>query len=1085
MSHWRWSTALAVVFSGLLLTGTPAAFAQTSRDGSPTLAAQLQKAGARPGTAFEKLIKENQDFSILRADERQDTGRVPPWMKVVWRKANPDGFYSEKDPTGGYPFVLKEVVEWMQSHQDLRPGLPEANFQAGYDNPPDGVGEWDRDSDNYKVSTLATSIGTNYRISGAQSSARSESDIRINYWNPNQIIGASNNISGSGFQAQFYSLDGGTTWGQTTLPAYSTDAFNSDPTVDWTSDGTAWSSTMGINSAGTVLMVRMFKSTDQGRTWTFDGTISGTQTNTDKQQVWIDHSATSPYKDNIYAIWHNGNPAYMNRRNASGWLASPVLVSGSQTTGTAIGSDVKTNSYGDVFGMWPDTGSRGLYVVKSTNGGTSYGAAVKLATTYDSYDIGVPAFNGRRILIYATAGAYRTATKDMVYAVWTDLSGETGCTAASNEPGSSATSACKTRIWFAKSANGGTTWGAPVKLNNQAGKNDQFNPWLVVDETNGAVGVMYYDTVNDTTRKKTDVFYQSSFDDGATWGAATKVTTAQTDETVTGADSGNQYGDYNGLSGYAGVFFPSWTDRRNAAKEEIWTAKITDSGSGGTTYSLSGTITLSGSGLSGVTVTAGSGSATTSATGAYTITGLAAGSYTVTPSRSGYTFSPTSQAATIASANVTGVNFTATAVATTYSISGNAGTSAATVTAGTTSATSDASSNYTLASLAAGTYTVTPAKTGCTFTPASQSVTISSANVTGVNFTASCPSGDLQLTSGVAVTGQSVLKSAWKYYSIVVPAGATNLTLATTASTGDVDIYTQSGTKPTLTTYICRPYGSTGNETCSATNPAATTWWLGVYGYAAGSVTVTGTYTLGGTTYTVSGNAGTSGATVTAGTASATSDASSNFTLSGLANGTYTVTPSKSGCTFTPATRSVTVASSNVTGVTFTASCGTTGTTLFTDGFETTGWSSVDTSGTAGTWTFATSNTTPTTTPHGGTKLAKFNSYNAASGSQTRVYRTAGFAVASTYTTVSLKFWMYHDTGYSTSNDRIQAQVSTNGTTWTNVGTAVSRYTGSTGWAQATIDLSAYKGQTVYLGFLGISAYGNNISLDDVTVTGQ
>ncbi len=1082
MLHWRWSRAFAVVFSGLLMVSSATAVAQSSAGRVPTLAEQLKKAGAQPGTAFERLIRENQDFSILRPDEREDTGRVPPWLKVIWRKANPDGHYTAEDPTGGYPFVLKEVVEWMQSHQDLRPGLPDANFEAGYENPPDGIGEWDGESEDYRVSALATSIGTNYRISGAQSSSRSESDIRINYWNPNQIIGASNNISGSGFQAQFYSLDGGTTWGQTTLPAYSTDAFNSDPTVDWTSDGTAWSSTMGINSAGTVLMVRMFKSTDQGRTWTFDGTISGTQTNTDKQMVWVDHSATSPYKDNIYAIWHNGNPVYMNRRNSTGWLSSPVLVSGSQTTGTGIGSDVKTNSYGDVFGMWPDTGSRGLYVVKSTNGGTSYGTPVKLATTYDSYDIGVPAFNGRRILIYVTAGAYRTATKNLVYAVWTDLSGETGCTAASNEPGSSTTSACKTRIWFAKSTNGGTSWGTPVKLNNQAGKNDQFNPWLVVDETNGAIGVMYYDTVNDTTRKKTDVFYQSSFDDGTTWGTAVKVTTAQTDETISGADSGNQYGDYNGLSGYAGVFFPSWTDRRNLAKEEIWTAKVTDSG-GGTTYSISGTITLAGAGLTGVTVTAGSGSATTSATGAYTISGLAAGSYTVTPSRSGYTFSPVSTSATVSSANVTGINFTATAVAT-YSISGSAGTSGATVTAGTASATSDASNNFTIASLAAGTYTVTPTKSGCTFSPASQSVTISSASVTGVNFTASCPTGDLQLTSGVAVTGQSVAKSAWKYYYIVVPSGATNLTLATTTATGDVDIYTQSGAKPTSSSYVCRPYSSSGNETCSATNPAAATWWLGVYGYAAGSYTVTGTYTLGGTTYTVSGNAGTASATITAGTRTATSDASSNYTITGLANGTYTVTPTKSGCTFTPATRSVTVASANVTGVTFTASCGG-ATTLFTDGFETTGWSSVDTSGTAGTWTFATSSTYPTTTPHGGSKLAKFNSYNAASGSQTRVYRTAGFAVASSYTSVSLKFWMYHDTGYSTYNDRIQVQISTNGSTWTNVGTAISRYSATNGWTQTTIDLSAYKGQTVYLGFLGISAYGNNITLDDVTVTAQ
>ena len=93
--------------------------------------------------------------------------------------------------------------------------------------------------------------------------------------------------------------------------------------------------------------------------------------------------------------------------------------------------------------------------------------------------------------------------------------------------------------------------------------------------------------------------------------------------------------------------------------------------------------------------------------------------------------------------------------------------------------------------------------------------------------------------------------------------------------------------------------------------------------------------------------------------------------------------------------------------------------------------------------------------------------------------------MASSYTTVSLKFWMYHDTGYSTYNDRIQAQVSTNGTTWTNVGTAVSRYGATAGWTQATIDLSAYKGQTVYLGFLGISAYGNNIHVDDVTVSAQ
>src|SRR5213078_3137511 len=97
------------------------------------------------------------------------------------------------------------------------------------------------------------------------------------------------------------------------------------------------------------------------------------------------------------------NPAFMNRRTASGW-GSPIQVSDSQATGTCIGADVKANSSGDVFGFFPDTGSRGIYVVKSTNGGVSYGAPVKLVTTFDSYDIGIPAMASRRLLLYVSGG---------------------------------------------------------------------------------------------------------------------------------------------------------------------------------------------------------------------------------------------------------------------------------------------------------------------------------------------------------------------------------------------------------------------------------------------------------------------------------------------------------------------------------------------------------------------------------------------------------------------------------------------------------------------------------------------------------
>ena len=524
----------------------------------PSLRSQLARDQVPPGSVLERYIQDNQDFNLLDPREAHDAIRIPMWLRVQWRKAHPEMKYDAADPTGGYPYVLKEAHEWMREHPNLEPGAREDDVAPADDR---------------------TGVGANVRISGAQTSPRSESSISINHADSQRVISASNNISGSGRQAMFFTSNGGTSWGQTTLPLATGDAFHSDPTVDWTSDGTAWSTTIGLNSTATQLRMRSYRSSNGGATWVFDNTFSGSQTQADKQMIWVDHSATSPFKDNIYAIWHNGNPAYVNRRTGpNGAWGTPLQVSGAESTGTAIGSDIKTNAFGDVFAMWPATGNRRIFVKKSTNGGVSYGSAVLITTTIDSFEIGVPAFNSRKALIYVSAGAFRTASKDLVYAVWNDLSGETGCTSGSQEPGSNVGSTCKSRIFFSRSTNGGVAWETPRKINNQASLNDQFNPWLAVDETNGRLGVMYYDTVADPGRKKTDVWYQTSTDDGVSFSAALKVTTAVTDETVAGADSGNQYGDYNGLAGHADLFFPSWTDRRNAAKEEVWTAALTEGG---------------------------------------------------------------------------------------------------------------------------------------------------------------------------------------------------------------------------------------------------------------------------------------------------------------------------------------------------------------------------------------------------------------------------------------------------------------------------------------------------------------------------
>jgi hypothetical protein len=101
---------------------------------------------------------------------------------------------------------------------------------------------------------------------------------------------------------------------------------------------------------------------------------------------------------------------------------------------------------------------------------------------------------------------------------------------------------------------------------------------MVVDETTGALSIIYYDTAGED-RTRVNVWYQSSFNEGATWSAPLRVTTESTSVADPGA-ANFQLGDYNSLSGIAGTFFPSWTDRRDGGAGQIWTVRIDDSKNG-------------------------------------------------------------------------------------------------------------------------------------------------------------------------------------------------------------------------------------------------------------------------------------------------------------------------------------------------------------------------------------------------------------------------------------------------------------------------------------------------------------------------
>jgi hypothetical protein len=327
---------------------------------------------------------------------------------------------------------------------------------------------------------------------------------------------------------------------------------------------------------------------------------------------------------------------------------------------------------------------------------------------------------------------------------------------------------------------------------------------------------------------------------------------------------------------------------------------------------VSGRVALSnGQAVAGVQVTGtssvagfGSASALTNSAGYYTVE-VPAGPCTLTPGLAGTVFTPAMRTLTVGSSNVAGQNFTAFPA---FTISGHAATSGGkplanvqiicTGSPAVASTTTNASGDYTLLA-ANGAYTVTPLLSGYHFQPASRSVTVNGANLTGQNFTGAptIVMGRITTSSGAATPGVSVTRtgsatavqtnSAGYFTFTNVPDGTCTITPgfsgyyftpnARTITVNGADVLGQN-----FVGAVFVPYRITGRIATSS-------------GVGIPNVSVTRS---GSTTAVLTNNAG-------------------YYTLTGVANGTYTVTPSLSGNTFTPPNKTVVVNGADATGQNF------------------------------------------------------------------------------------------------------------------------------------------------------------------------
>jgi hypothetical protein len=381
------------------------------------------------------------------------------------------------------------------------------------------------------------------------------------------------------------------------------------------------------------------------------------------------------------------------------------------------------------------------------------------------------------------------------------------------------------------------------------------------------------------------------------------------------------------------------------------------------TYTVSGTVSGAGGSIATVTLSgAASASMFTDANGNYAFTNLYNGSYVVTVVKSGYVFTPSSRNITVNGGNITGANFTsATATATTVTQDTIVSTDNLSPSTSITSPglSTTVGNQLLLAFIGADNAGGSPniAVTGVSgagltwelvrrtnvqlgtaeiwraFAPnpltnatvtANFSITAPEASITvisyiGADFSGTNGSGAIGATGGGNSLNGAPTASlvTTRDNSFVVGVGfdwdsadprvpGTNQILIRQAGTKNAGVWVQSRNAVTPNT------GTT--VTINDTDPSTDRYNLSI----AEIRSIQPTYTLSGTISGAGGNGATVNLTGLA-TATTTANASGNFSFSGLYNGSYTVTPSKTGYTFTPSSRSATISGANLTVSSFTS----------------------------------------------------------------------------------------------------------------------------------------------------------------------
>jgi hypothetical protein len=471
----------------------------------------------------------------------------------------------------------------------------------------------------------------NVQVSHDSFLAHSEPEIAENPRNPLNLVGGSKFFSDPAhyrFKIGYYaSMDGGCTWTDGGIfPGYDAYTLTSDISFAFGLHNDVYGAVLvdGSTSNGRFSGVAVSRSTDGGRTFQAPVLLQADQTGatfSDKPWIGVDDT-NGPFSGSIYVVWNldsntsNSAPIYFSRSTDGGHTFSkgreidgvsprcqfgaPVGTSGARTCDSALGATPVIGPNGAISVVYAyldprlaDDGNHGqdqgsiqqpsgpevvtsqphlaqcialppsdaahtqMLVVQSRDGGQTWSNPVDAADVYDlPFHFRNSCFRNFSLPAFAV-----DSTTGTLYISWSDeRNGDAD-------------------IMLVRSTDGGQTWSAPVRVNDDPigdGK-DQFQPQIAA-APDGVVSVMFFDRRNDPNNLLIDVYLAQSSDGGQTFHSNVRVTSVASDPSVDAPvpDDGTNvtfFGDYQGLAvdnHFAHVF---WNDTRTGS-QQIFTAAI-------------------------------------------------------------------------------------------------------------------------------------------------------------------------------------------------------------------------------------------------------------------------------------------------------------------------------------------------------------------------------------------------------------------------------------------------------------------------------------------------------------------------------